>query len=290
MGIIKKVQIAEKFEENKQSKVAADSAIYCGDCLIGLKKISDLSVDVCATTPPSFEDYLKTPTLGAGVGVLEDYILGLVNVFNEVKRVLKKDGLVWLRVYDSAGENGESLAVPHRLATSLIAEGWLLQKEILWFCMSPLESVSVEGSVFSDDKKEFKKERIFVLSISSDIEGDRMPDPAAAVSFNKVENFYYLFSAVRAETFAFCLPKSCPSGGTILDPFMGSGDIAAICAEHSFNFIGFEIDRFASKATASKLFMESSAKNQETEKSQEVAKSSDQSQESDYSDHSDDLV
>jgi site-specific DNA-methyltransferase (adenine-specific) len=290
MGIIKNVQIVEKPEENRQAKVAADNAIYCVDCLTGLKKINDLSVDVCATTPPSFEEYLKTPTLGAGVGVLEDYILGLVGVFNEVKRVLKKDGLVWLRVYDSSGENGESLAVPHKLIASLIAEGWFLQKEILWFCMSPLEAVSVDGSVFSGNgKKDLKKERIFVLSVSPDILETRVPDPAAAVSFNKVENFYYLFSAVRADTFGFCLPKSCPAGGTILDPFMGSGDVAAICAEHTFSFIGFEIDRFASKATASRLFMESSAKSAEVAKA-EVAKSADENREGEYFDRADDLI
>jgi hypothetical protein len=75
---------------------------------------------------------------------------------------------------------------------------------------------------------------------------------------------------------------------------MGSGDVAAICAEHTFSFIGFEIDRFASKATASRLFMESSAKSAEVAKAEvaktEVAKSANENREGEYFNCADDLI
>jgi DNA modification methylase len=33
-----------------------------------------------------------------------------------------------------------------------------------------------------------------------------------------------------------------PPGGTVLDPFMGSGSTGCACAQEDFNFIGFDLD------------------------------------------------
>jgi site-specific DNA-methyltransferase (adenine-specific) len=35
---------------------------------------------------------------------------------------------------------------------------------------------------------------------------------------------------------------SCPRGGRVLDPFMGSGTTAVACARHGREFIGYEIN------------------------------------------------
>jgi DNA modification methylase len=35
---------------------------------------------------------------------------------------------------------------------------------------------------------------------------------------------------------------SCPEGGTVLDPFMGSGTSAVAAARHGRGFIGFELN------------------------------------------------
>ena len=262
MGIIVNTQTAEKASETAQTKPVSDSSIYCEDCLTGLKKIDNLSVDVCATTPPSFDEYVKSPTIGSGSGDIEDYIAGLVDVFAEVKRTLKEHGTLWVRMYESAGDSGENLAVPQRLVVALITSGWFYHKEITWLSMSAIERANITGEDGAEDQigAPYKKERVLVFSASSSVKTSELPDSAAVTSLNKHQNFYYLFCAIRGDTMLFCIPECCPDGGTVLDPFMGSGDIAGICVERGFDFIGFEIDRLSSRVASSKIFMENAMK------------------------------
>jgi len=81
-----------------------------GDCIDIMKKMEDQSVDCCVTSPPYFglRDYGHEEQIG-----LEDtpdkYVEKIVEVFGEVKRVLKDDGTVWLNLGDSyAGSWGNA--------------------------------------------------------------------------------------------------------------------------------------------------------------------------------------
>ncbi|MHA1225205.1 MAG: DNA-methyltransferase [Candidatus Hodarchaeales archaeon] len=91
----------------------------------------------------------------------EMYIKHLTNIFNEVKRVLKKEGTLWLNIGDTYGGSGGDhkewhkndagfqgglmrgcqlkklmpkclLMIPERLAWSLIQDGWILRNKIIW--------------------------------------------------------------------------------------------------------------------------------------------------------------
>lgn len=89
----------------------------------------------------------------------ELYIEHLNEIFHEVKRVLKKEGTLWLNIgdtygggsggyYPHEGELGASKAyiktsgagkpkclcmIPERLALSLIQDGWILRNKIIWY-------------------------------------------------------------------------------------------------------------------------------------------------------------
>lgn len=84
-----------------------DNQILMGDCLEKLKEIKSESVDCCITSPPYYglRDYGNDKQIG-----LEDepekYIDKLVNVFSEVKRVLKNDGTLWVNIGDSYWGSG----------------------------------------------------------------------------------------------------------------------------------------------------------------------------------------
>lgn len=39
-----------------------------------------------------------------------------------------------------------------------------------------------------------------------------------------------------------CILAGCPQGGTVLDPFFGSGTVGQVCVEEGRNFIGIEIN------------------------------------------------
>ena len=76
--------------------------IYNGDCLEQLKKLQDNSIDTCITSPPYYG--LRNYGVDGQIGLEETperYVNKLVEVFREVKRVLKDDGTLWLNLGDT---------------------------------------------------------------------------------------------------------------------------------------------------------------------------------------------
>jgi DNA modification methylase len=76
--------------------------IYCMDNREGLKMLDDNSIDCCVTSPPywNLRDYGIEGQIGLEQ-TPEEYVEQMVNVFREVKRVLKPEGTLWLNLGDS---------------------------------------------------------------------------------------------------------------------------------------------------------------------------------------------
>ena len=76
--------------------------VHCGDCLEQLEKLPSNSVDCCVTSPPYFglRDYGCDGQIGMEE-TPEAYVSKLVEVFREVRRVLKKEGTCWLNLGSS---------------------------------------------------------------------------------------------------------------------------------------------------------------------------------------------
>lgn len=83
------------------------------DCLSGMKKIPDNSIDCCVTSPPYYglRDYGNNEQLGLEK-TPEEYIQKLTEIFEEVRRALKKEGTLWLNLGDSYAGSGKG-AVTH---------------------------------------------------------------------------------------------------------------------------------------------------------------------------------
>jgi len=146
--------------------------ILQGDCIESLKKLKDESVNTCITSPPywGLRDYGDNNQLGLE-DTPEQFVENLVNVFKEVKRVLRDDGTVWLNLGDSyagnnsrASNNGRAgygnpregvftksgqglkqkdlVGIPWRVALALQQDGWYLRQDIIWHKPNPMpESV-----------------------------------------------------------------------------------------------------------------------------------------------------
>lgn len=73
-----------------------------GDCLDVLKTLDSQSVNCCVTSPPYYglRDYGVDDQIGLEQ-TPEEYVSKLVDVFREVKRVLRDEGTVWLNLGDS---------------------------------------------------------------------------------------------------------------------------------------------------------------------------------------------
>ena len=84
------------------------NTIINSDCLIGLKELPDECVDCCVTSPPYYglRDYGVDGQIGLEE-TPEAYVLKLVAFFREVRRVLKKEGTLWLNLGDSYAGSGK---------------------------------------------------------------------------------------------------------------------------------------------------------------------------------------
>lgn len=172
--------------------------IIHADALAALKTLPDNSVHTCITSPPYYglRDYGTDGQIGLEQ-TPEQYITRLVAVFNEVRRVLRADGTLWVNIADSyAGsrkggalypENAgkykqgtnrgligqkavagvtfgdckdkDLVGIPWLLAFALRAAGWYLRQDIIWAKPNPMpESVK--------DRCTKSHEYIFLLSKS----------------------------------------------------------------------------------------------------------------------------
>jgi len=140
--------------------------LRCGDCLEVLKTLPSESVDCVMTSPPywALRDYGIEGQLGLEP-TFQEYITKLCDIFDEVKRVLKKEGTCWVNMGDtysatrwsnSAGTSFMSknnknniygevikkdvgkiqdkclLQIPSRFSIEMCNRGWILRNEIIW--------------------------------------------------------------------------------------------------------------------------------------------------------------
>lgn len=91
------------------------------------------SVHSVITSPPYF--CLRDYGIEGQVGLEESpdgYIAKMVEVFREVKRILRDDGVLWLNLGDSWASGKNLLMIPARVAIALQADGWILRSDIIW--------------------------------------------------------------------------------------------------------------------------------------------------------------
>jgi len=139
--------------------------IHVGDASETLAKMPESSVHCCVTSPPYFglRNYQKDDQIGLEE-TLDRYIESLVNVFDELKRVLRPDGSLWLNLGDTFAGSGRGqwdndegrpkesyrpdegslpdreenlpqkskMLIPHRVAISLQASGWIVRSDAVW--------------------------------------------------------------------------------------------------------------------------------------------------------------
>jgi DNA modification methylase len=242
----------------------------------------------------------------------------MVEVFREVRRVLRKDGTCWLNVGDSyagsmkgMGVNGEAYGgekqrtnsgsigigrpdwnnstlkpkdlclIPFRLAIALQEDGWWVRSDIIWAKPNPMpESVT--------DRPTKSHEYMFLLSKNSKYYFDQeavkeKADPKYQSRYNipfnvgvkeskgcgrpggmsntagmkKYSDFRNIRTVWTIPTSPYpeahfatfpealivpCIKAGCPEGGTVLDPFFGSGTTGIVAKKLQRKYIGIELN------------------------------------------------
>ncbi|WP_439858072.1 DNA-methyltransferase [Pseudomonas syringae] len=148
--------------------------ILVGDCIDMMRTLPDESVHTCVTSPPYYG--LRDYGVDGQIGLEEtpaEFIARLVDVFREVRRVLRADGTIWVNMGDSYATGGRGgggsymaergdaawkgkgsatgwrsapagfkhkdlMGMPWRLAFALQDDGWYLRQDIIWHKPNPM--------------------------------------------------------------------------------------------------------------------------------------------------------
>lgn len=117
----------------------------CGNALDVLKDFSDNSIDCVITSPPY---YMKRQYLAGGIGMeptFQEYIDNLLEIIEQIHRVLKPTGSFWLNIGDSY-KNKQLLNIPYRVAIRMQDEQqWILRNTVIWDKMKGAMSQSKDS-------------------------------------------------------------------------------------------------------------------------------------------------
>lgn len=133
-------QISEFF------KSGSESILLQGACQNVLPDLPEESVDSVITSPPYWNqrDYhvnVEDHHLLLGNEAKHyEYVDNLVSVFSDVRKVLKKEGSLWLNLGDKY-VNKNLMGIPWRVAIALQDDGWVLRNDIIWDQMKGTQSV-----------------------------------------------------------------------------------------------------------------------------------------------------
>tara|TARA_R100001143_G_scaffold62589_2_gene66244 strand:- start:429 stop:1373 length:945 start_codon:yes stop_codon:yes gene_type:complete len=286
------------------------ATIWQGDCREVLRGLEESSVNCVVTSPPywGLRDYGADGQLGLEE-TPADHVANMVEVFREVRRVLREDGTLWLNYGDSyantgcqsdavggftgerirAGKKGgmdsrkrkippglkpkDLCGIPWRVAFALQEDGWWLRQDIIWHKPNPMP----EGCT---DRCTKSHEYIFLMAKSpryyydadavresnadptrtnfqrgvkldksrGDKDWSKPYKPAAGRNRRSVwtipVNSYpgAHFATFPPELVKPCIMAGCPDGGTVLDPFTGSGTVAEVARANGCKFVGAELN------------------------------------------------
>ena len=264
--------------------------IILGDCIEGMRTLPDASVHCCVTSPPYWNqrDYGHDGQIGLE-STPEAYVARMVEVFREVRRVLRWDGCCWINLGDTYSSGKQLVGIPWRVAFALQADGWLLRHDIIWQKTAPMpESVTdrctkaheyvfllAKSERYYYDAEAVKEENAEAYRVPRQIirrsvcktpiepaTGNPMRTQAAYHEPGKDAGLYSgkgrnrrsvwtistkpysgaHFAVMPPDLVEPCIKAGCPEGGTVLDPFAGSGTTLAVAAEQGRNAIGCELN------------------------------------------------
>lgn len=160
-----------------QSLDAILDRVIRGDATSKLKTVPDDSVDCVVTSPPYFRqrDYGVDGQVGTERSPAE-YVNRLQEVFQEIRRVLKPTGTVWLNLGDKF-DRGRQLGMPWRVALAMIDAGWILRNEIIWHKPNAMPS-SVKNRLTVDHETLF----FFVRQLDYFYDADAIREPHVTFS------------------------------------------------------------------------------------------------------------
>ena len=251
-----------------------DSVILEGDSLHVLRLLPSKSIQCVVTSPPywGLRDYDIEGQIGLEPS-LSQFLNHLVAIFNEIKRVLKDDGTLWLNIGDgyTSGNRGyraadkknparamsvrpdtpdglkpkDLLGIPWRLAFNLQDDGWFLRADIVWHKPNAMpESVKDRPTrsheyLFMFTKSEkyyYNYEAAKVMGINGKPRNRRSVWSINTQAFPGAH-----FATFPPDLIEPCIKASSSPGDYVLDPFFGAGTVGVVCDQLKRLYVGIEL-------------------------------------------------
>jgi site-specific DNA-methyltransferase (adenine-specific) len=205
--------------------------IYNGDCLGGLTKISDKSIDLIVTDPPYMINYKtghrKDKTHKFCGEILNDSIdIDFIDKLTiELYRVLKDNSALYLFTSSKTID----------IFKPIIEQYFKIKNLIIW-----VKNSWTAGDLVNQYGQQYEI-IIYASKGLSPIIGKRLTD---VWYFNRVAGNDLLHQNQKPEKLIQqIINKSSKETDIILDPFMGSGTTAIACMNTKRKYIGFELDK-----------------------------------------------
>ena len=248
------------------------SALILGDAASVLAAMPDGCVQTAITSPPywSLRDYGIDGQIGHEESVY-GFIEALADVFEQVRRVLRDDGTLWLNIGDSYTSGGRTwrapdkknraramsvrpptpeglkpkdlIGVPWRLAFALQERGWYLRADIIWNkpnCQP--ESVMDRPTHSHEYVFLFSKSKRYKYHVTA-VKGPngrrlRTVWDLKTQSYPEASGHFATFPPALVEP---CIKIATNPGDLVLDPFMGSGTMGLSSGKLERRFAGIEL-------------------------------------------------
>lgn len=247
--------------------------LFQSDCRVALKTMRAESVNCVVTSPPYYwqRDYGVDGQIGHEASI-QGYVDAIVECFQLIQGVLRDDGVVFLNLgdtyYSAKGKphgrdkknSGRTLArqtlravdgpglglprksligIPWRVALALQAGGWTLRSDIVWRRPGALPEPTAH------DRPWMTHEHVFLFSKRPRYWFNRA-SLAGEEDIWKIsprpDNPGSHFAPFPAALVERCVLAGCPDGGTVLDPFAGSGTTLAVAGKLGRSAIGVELN------------------------------------------------
>jgi site-specific DNA-methyltransferase (cytosine-N4-specific) len=252
-----------------------DSTILEGDVTEVLPRLPNAFFQCVVTSPPywGLRDYGISGQIGLEE-TLGAYIHKITNVFSEVRRVLKDDGVMWLNIGDgyTSGNRGwratdkknpnramsvrpdnppglkdkDLLGVPWRIAFALQADGWYLRSDIIWNKPNAMpESVKDRPTRSHEYVFMFTKNERYLYQYDAALEQTdegSWRNRRTVWNINTAPGHGTHIAGFPDELVQPCILSSTKTGDFVLDPFFGCGTVGSVCRRLSRQVVGIELN------------------------------------------------
>lgn len=245
--------------------------IHQGDTSTVLLTMPADHFNCCITSPPYYwqRDYGVDGQIGKEPTIAE-YVGAIVHSMEQVKRVLRKDGLLFLnlgdtyysakgqpkgkdpknkarrfglRAVDASGlgvPRKTAIGIPWRVALEMISRGWILRAPVVWQRANSIPEPTAK------DRPWRTYEHVFMFAKSPKYWFNRKPlhDEEDIWSIpDRPRSSSGLHSAAFPDALVErCLALGCPEGGHVLDPFAGSGTVLRVSTKRNRSAVGIELN------------------------------------------------